>query len=84
MAKHGDGFFLVVRGMMIAFGSITAFQAFQADEPAWIVLTFALFAAVFLFEARLAIWRVLNPLISLAYLAHATWLTCQAIAQNWP
>lgn len=74
MAKHGDGFFLMVRGMMIAFGGITAVQAFKADEPAWIVLAFVLFAAVFLFEARLAIWRVLNPLITLAYFAHMAWL----------
>ena len=82
MAQHGDGFFLMVRGLMIAFGGITAFQAFEADEPAWIVLSFALLAAVFIFQARLVIWRILNPLISLAYLAHAAWLAWHAIIQR--
>lgn len=67
--------FVTVRVLMPPLGAFTAWHA-AATDPAWMVAGLALMGIMFLpvFTPGRAVWTVLNPIVTLAYLAHLGWM----------
>ena len=70
-----DLVFVMVRVLMPPLGAYTAWHA-AATDPAWMVAGLALMGAMFLpfFTPGRGGWMLLNPLVTLAYLAHLGWM----------
>lgn len=75
MAESRSPVYPLMHVIMPSLGAYTAWHA-AATDPAWMVAGLALMGIMFLpvFTPGRAVWTVLNPIVTLAYLAHLGWM----------
>lgn len=81
MADAPRLFYDVVRVFMVLLGGGIAYSAAMAGEPLEVVAGLSLVVLIFaVFTDRSRIlWPIINPLVSLGYLVHVSWLGLKAL-----